>query len=142
MNLTQSPFNAGVLIDLPGFGLSQVQELAKRYTLSDPDQIAEEMSKLVGGNPFLIHWGLYQLSLPEVTIDQLFESAISPNGVYSSHLRQKLSDLRQMPESIPVMQSIVKGEVLKYVEPLMAFKLQSQGLVSVRSEERRVGKEC
>ena len=135
MNLTQSPFNVGVLIDLPGFGLSQVQELAKRYTLPDPDQIAEEMSKLVGGNPFLIHWGLYQLSLPEVTIDQLFESAIEPNGIYTSHLRQKLSDLRQSPESIPIMQAIVKGEVIKYVEPLIAFNLQSQGLVSVENQQ-------
>ena len=135
MNLTQSPFNAGVLIDLPGFGLSQVQELAKRYTLPNPDQIAEEMSKLVGGNPLLIHWGLYQLSLPEVTIDQLFESAIEPNGIYTSHLRQKLSDLRQSPESIPIMQAIVKGEVIKYVEPLIAFNLQSQGLVSVENQQ-------
>ena len=134
MNLTQSPFNAGVLIDLPGFGLSQVQELAKRYTLPNPDQIAEEMSKLVGGNPLLIHWGLYQLSLPEVTIDQLFESAIEPNGIYTSHLRQKLSDLRQSPESIPIMQAIVKGEVIKYVEPSIAFNLQSQGLVSVENQ--------
>ena len=117
MNLSQSPFNAGVLIDLPGFRLSQVQELAKRYTLPDPNQIAEEMSKLVGGNPFLIHWGLYQLSLPEVSIDQLFEGAISPYGIYASHLRQKLSDLRQSPESIPIIQAIVKGEVLNYVEP-------------------------
>ena len=135
MNLSQSPFNAGVLTDLPGFRLSQVQELAKRYTLPDPNQIAEEMSKLVGGNPFLIHWGLYQLSLPEVSIDQLFEGAISPYGIYASHLRQKLSDLRQSPESIPIIQAIVKGEVLNYVEPLMAFKLQSQGLVSVENQQ-------
>jgi AAA-like domain len=135
MNMTQSPFNAGVLIDLPGFGLSQVQELAKRYSLPDADQIAEEMSKLVGGNPFLIHWGLYQLSLPEVTIDQLFESAISPNGIYSSHLRQKLADLRQNPESAMVMKAIVNNKKLDYIEPLMAFQLQSQGLVVVENQQ-------
>lgn len=54
IDMSQSPFNVGVSIELPEFSLEQVQDLVQRYQFDWTfDQVRQFMA-IVGGHPFLI----------------------------------------------------------------------------------------
>jgi hypothetical protein len=135
MSLTQSPFNAGILIDLPGFESEQVEDLLQRYNVPDLEEVSAVLIQLVGSNPFLLHWAIYHLSLPDMNLEVLLESSTAPDGIYASHLRQKLTDILQDALLVPVLRQIVSKPIGCGVDSLAAFKLQSQGLVTLENQK-------
>ncbi|WP_414528079.1 AAA-like domain-containing protein, partial [Nodularia chucula] len=134
LNVHQSPFNVGLLIELPPFTPQQVQELATRYGLETPEIYANELVKLVGGNPYLTQLSLFHLTHSQQNIEQLLATATLPDSIFNSHLRQQFSYLEQHPELKAVMEQVVKYPHGLEVHPSQSFKLQGVGLIRFKSQ--------
>jgi diguanylate cyclase (GGDEF)-like protein len=138
LKLNQSPFNVGVTVPLPPFSLKQVQNLAERYGLSwaASEQGAQRLTPLqamVGGHPYLTSLALYHLRQGKMTLEKLLETASTPVGIYSQHLRELLSLLQAEPELISAMQQVVSTTRLNQLDAIAAYKLESMGLVQLDS---------
>lgn len=140
LSLNQSPFNVGLLVELSGFTLAQVKELALRYGLSRADEAAEHLLHLLAGNPYLTQLALFHLCQQELTLEALEQTAIAPNGIFNSHLRRQLGNLQEFPDLLAAMKAVVSSPEGVGLSPAQAFKLQSLGLV--RCEEQHARPSC
>lgn len=140
LNIAQSPFNAGLLVEPPVFNLDQAIALAKAYSLSDPASCAKALMQLVGGRPHLLHLGMYHLNVSEKPIQDLTENALTGSSIYSAHLRNQLWELQKYPELLAALKQVVNAEQPIEIPPLVAYKLQSRGLVSI--DHHRVCSSC
>ncbi|MBW4466444.1 MAG: AAA-like domain-containing protein [Pegethrix bostrychoides GSE-TBD4-15B] len=132
LNLHQSPFNVGLLIELPHFSPAQVQELASRYGLRCTEAEIAQIWELVGGHPYLTQLTLFHLAQPQ-PLAQIIETVTSPNSIFNSHLRQQFGRLEQDADLMTGMQQVIhsSGAILP---PNQAFKLQGLGLVSFENQ--------
>ncbi len=135
LNIHQSPFNAGLAIELPPFDREQVQDLAQRYGVDDAEDCAEVLLTLVGGSPYLVQLGLHHLSLQNVTLKQLVEIPIGSDSIYNAHLRNLLWDLQRYPDLMTALKRVVSSSSPVEVEAIQAFKLQSKGLVRLKDQK-------
>lgn len=132
LDIHQSPFNVGLPIYLPDWGIEQVQELALRYGL---DWIQEDafhaLLATVGGHPYLVQLALYYLWEGNLSIEEILRDAATDAGIYGSHLRRLLEILNSSPELCSAMKKVVKSDQPVEVPPIVAYKLQSMGLVKL-----------
>lgn len=135
LNLHQSPFNAGLAIELPTFTQEQIYELAQRYLVEQPEKCAVELLALTGGNPYLVQLGLHHLSLQTVALEELVQHATASDGVYGNHLRNLLLNLQQYPDLLVAMKQVVSSVSPVELETLQSFKLQSKGLIRVKDQQ-------
>jgi transcriptional regulator with XRE-family HTH domain len=140
LNIHQSPFNAGLSIELPNFTQTQVQDLAQRYGLEPSQDYARDLIALVGGNPYLVQLGLHYLSNQEITRSQLLKTAATSDGIYAVHLRKQMWDLQNYPDLVGVLKRVVGSPTPVELEPIQAFKLQSMGLITL--SDRKVLPSC
>jgi len=131
MNVNQSPFNVGLPVDLPEFTPEQILSLAKRHELNWTDAEVEKLIAIVGGHPFLVRVALYQIKYQDLTLDSVLETAVSESGLYGDHLRRHLWNLQQHPELAEAMKKVVNASEPVQLEGLLAFKLNSMGLVNL-----------
>ena len=129
LSLNQSPFNVGLLIVLSAFTQEQVQELALRYQLMPSETYAIELTKLVGGNPYLTQLAMFHLSQHQVNLDRLLETITTPESIFDSHLRQQLGYLEQYSELKEAMRQVIMSVDGVELHPAQAFKLQGVGLI-------------
>lgn len=134
LNLHQSPFNVGLLIELPCFTHDQVQELASRYGLTFAASHIEFLLYLVGGNPYLTQLALFYLSQKAITLDNLRDTAIAPDSIFSSHLRQQFGRLEHDPDMLTGMQQVISDPTGAVLHPTAAFKLQGLGLIQFQNQ--------
>jgi transcriptional regulator with XRE-family HTH domain len=132
MNLNQSPFNVGLSIELPEFTLAQVQDLTHRYQLDWTHQIGELM-RLVGGHPYLVRVAMYHVAHQAIAFEQVLEQAATEVGIYSDHLRRLLWNLEQHPELANAFRNVVTAKAPVSLKSILAFKLNSLGLVTIAS---------
>jgi AAA-like domain len=136
LNLNQSPFNVGITITLPPFTLKQVQNLALRYGLhwaanSEGAKRLAPLQAMVGGHPYLVSLALYHLCQEEMTLEVLLETASTPVGIYSQHLRELLTLLKKQPELMSAMQQVIATDEKVELDAIAAYKLESMGLVQL-----------
>ncbi|MBD2314072.1 AAA-like domain-containing protein [Desertifilum sp. FACHB-1129] len=134
LNLHQSPFNVGLSIELSCFNLDRVKELTLRYGLSSENAYAETLLNLVGGHPYLTQLALFDLSQRPVEPKEFTQTAIAPDSIFSSHLRQQLACLEQDPELLNAMKQTLLTPEGALLHPTQAFKLQGLGLVSFQNQ--------
>lgn len=140
MNVNQSPFNVGLPIDLPEFTLVQILSLARRHELNWGEDEVAKLIKIVGGHPFLVRVALYQIKYQDLTLDSVLKTAVLETGLYGDHLRRHLWNLQQHPELAEAMKKVVNASEPVQLEGLLAFKLNSMGLVNLDSN--RVKPRC
>ncbi len=139
LNINQSPFNVGELIELSEFTSEQVQEFAKQYGL-DGDKVGTQgfvpLLTMVGGHPYLLQQAFSHLkSRPDITLEQLLAMAPTEAGIYSSHLREHWLILQQEPGLAVAFKKVVTATRPVQLEPMQAYKLQSMGLVELQGNE-------
>jgi transcriptional regulator with XRE-family HTH domain len=130
LQLNQSPFNVGLPIKLNTFDRVEVQELARRYGLDweDGSQV-EQLMDLVGGHPMLVNIALYHLSCGDLTLAQLLETAPTATGIYSYHLQTHRVVLAAHPELAVALDAVLSAAEPIALEPILAYKLNSLGLI-------------
>jgi hypothetical protein len=140
LSVAQSPFNAGLLIELPGLTSAQVLTLARQYGVEDIANVTPALMKLVGDRPHLLHLGLYHLGISGMAIDDLINNALTGASIYSSHLRNQLWDLQKHPELLTALKQMVDAKAAIELPPLIAYKLQSRGLAIL--EQGKIKPSC
>ena len=56
-------------------------------------------------------------------------AASTESGIYSSHLRRQLTTLQKNPELLNALEAAIVAERSISLEPILAYKLESMGLV-------------
>ncbi|WP_442948661.1 AAA-like domain-containing protein [Nostoc sp.] len=140
LNLNQSPFNVGITITLPPFTLNQIQNLALCYGLhsaadSEGAKRLVPLQTMVGGHPYLVSLALYHLCQEEMTLEVLLETASTPVGIYSQHLRELLNLLQKEPELMSAMQQVIATDEKVELNAIAAYKLESMGLVQLNGNQ-------
>ncbi|HAG81109.1 MAG TPA: diguanylate cyclase [Cyanobacteria bacterium UBA12227] len=137
LNINQSPFNIGLPIKLPELSLDQVQELAQCYGLDWTDgSQAKTLMAMVGGHPYLVQLALYHLTnSPQKSLNQLLGEAATITGIYHTHLQELLATLQRYPELVSAIKEVVNAEGSVQLNPLLAYKLESLGLVKLEGNQ-------
>ncbi|NMF84409.1 hypothetical protein E1H13_13875 [Nodosilinea sp. P-1105] len=127
LNLNQSPFNVGLPVHLPKLTVAEVRSLVQTYGLSDP--VADPLTELVSGHPFLTQLALYHLWAGQLCLADLPQRAITPSGIYANHLNRCLASLQGKADLTEALQQVIKTETgLRLAFPV-ATKLESLGLI-------------
>jgi hypothetical protein len=127
-DINQSPFNVGLKIDLEDFALEQVQDLNQRHGTPLNESELLDMMELLGGHPYLVRQALYTLVDEGITWAELARSAASESGPFSSHLRQYLWRLRDKPQLIEAIKSILYSKQ-PYADEVTLTRLNAAGLI-------------
>jgi transcriptional regulator with XRE-family HTH domain len=135
VDINQSPFNVGLVADLPEFTQEQVKDLAQRHQLNWSDIEVEKLMGLVGGHPFLVRLALYKIAIQEINLAQVLQTAATAEGIYSKHLQHLESILKQQPELWTAMQKVVDSSSPVFLATEIRFKLHSLGLVKLQGDE-------
>lgn len=135
LQLNQSPFNVGLPIQLTGFSLDQVQQLAQRYGFDWANgEEARQLMAMIGGHPALVHIALYHLSCGEV-MAQLLHSAPTSTGIYSHHLQRHWATLQDQPELAIALHAVMNANEPVPLEPILAYKLSTMGLIKLNDNK-------
>ncbi|RFP63162.1 MAG: hypothetical protein BJG00_000660 [Limnothrix sp. CACIAM 69d] len=129
LSLNQSPFNVGLLLELPAFTCEQVVTLAQQYQLTAAKEYGHAIFTFLGGNPFLSQIGLFYLAHQKLSLADLPQQATNPDSVFSSYLRRLLKLLEQQ-ELLETMQQVVRSPKGLELPHTKAFRLQGLGLVT------------
>jgi len=136
LNINQSPFNVGVLIELSDFTSEQVQDFAKQHRLNWNTAQVELLMKMVGGHPYLLQQAFSYLKINQnITLEQLLETAPKEAGIYTHHLRKHLLNLEEHPDLASALKKVVSSTASVRLESIQAHKLQSMGLVKLEGNE-------
>ncbi|MBD2537646.1 AAA-like domain-containing protein [Coleofasciculus sp. FACHB-SPT36] len=136
LNIDQSPFNVGEEIELPEFSEEQVQDFAARHQLNWNTAQVQQLIDMVGGHPLLVQQALSHLrSHPDVTLEQLLQTAPTEAGIYRNHLRKHLSHLLQHPELAIAFKKVVTATSSVRLDSESTYKLHSMGLVNLQGNE-------
>lgn len=144
LNLNQSPFNVGLLLELPGFTDLEIQTLAMCYGFSWNLAEAMALQQFVGGHPYLVQMTLYHLasgysiaSYQPQTLAQILECEPIANGIYSDYLQRLLTILLTHPELNQTLQQVLTQRLTHPTTPHIQ-KLQSLGLVEIQGERIQI----
>jgi hypothetical protein len=135
LNITQSPFNVGLPIELPDLTTEQTQNLIQRHGLSLNESEFDKLRTLVGGHPYLVRVALYQLARGRITLEELLQIAPTEEGPYSDHLRRHLRNLEEDEELVIAIKKVINANVPVDVGSLQAFRLRSMGLVNFKGNK-------
>jgi AAA-like domain len=139
LDLNSSPFNIGLVIQLPEFNLEQIQDLAQRHGLDWTDAVGIQNSlslqAMVGGHPYLVRLALYHLvNNPQTNLEQLLQAAPTINGIYRTYLHQHLAVLQKNLELAKALKQVIIAGSLK-LNHILASKLESLGLVKFQGNK-------
>jgi serine/threonine protein kinase len=132
-DLNQSPFNVGTRLALEDFSFEQVAELNRRYgsPLGDQAEVARYF-RLVGGHPYLVRRGIYEMAAREIKLAALEARADRDDGPFSDHLRRLAVSLAQDRTLSEVVRRVLKGGSSVGTESF--YRLRSAGLMAGDSE--------
>ncbi|MCC5899923.1 MAG: AAA-like domain-containing protein [Phormidium sp. BM_Day4_Bin.17] len=140
LTLHQSPFNVGLLIELPHFNPVEVEELTCRYGLNSPDITAQAVFALVGGHPYLTQLCLFYLAQGELTIEDLAAETIAHHTIFHSYLRRQVQLMESDPDLIEAMTEVARNPAGIELSHQSAYRLQ--GLGAIRLKERLAIPSC
>ncbi|HZB43631.1 MAG TPA: AAA-like domain-containing protein [Pyrinomonadaceae bacterium] len=125
----QSPFNVGTKLELRDFTPQQAAELNARLgsPLRDPAEVAR-MYALLGGHPYLVHRGLYEMKQRGLSIDDFEATADRDEGPYGDHLRRILVLLARDPELTEIVRGVLGGQPCPTMDSF--YRLRSAGLLT------------
>ena len=135
LNVNKSPFNVGLPVELKPFTPEQIRELATRYDLQQPQEIATQLIAIADGQPYLTQLALYHLWLNSLTLNELVNTAATSNGIYSEHLRRQWWALEQNPRLAYTFSKVLQQDQPTELELYLGFKLESLGLVKLQGNK-------
>ncbi|WP_318780330.1 AAA-like domain-containing protein [Atlanticothrix silvestris] len=138
LKLNQSLFNVGLTISLPPFTLEQVRNLAEQYGIDWAAKYLIRLQTMIGGHPYLVNLAFYHLRQENITLEQLLDTAATPAGIFSQHLRGLLTLLQKEPQLMSAMQQVVAIDERVELDAITAYKLESMGLVQLEGNQARI----
>jgi len=109
-DLNQSPFNVGTRLQLEDFTLAQTADLNQRYGALMRDQSeVERFFALLGGHPYLVQQGLYEMWLHKLDLAAIEAKADYEEGIFGNHLRRIWALLERDPGLCEAMRNVLQG---------------------------------
>jgi hypothetical protein len=71
LDMNQSPFNAGVPVELREFDSQQMHDLARVHGLDWDEGQLRELISAIGGHPYLVRLAMYEISCGKISLNQL-----------------------------------------------------------------------
>ncbi len=134
----QSPFNIGLGIDLLEFTGAQVQDLADRHGLNWNENQVKQLTKMVGGHPYLVRLALYEIATQHLTLEELLKTAPTDIGIYREYLQRQLNTLKKHSELVQALKKVIDSQKKVSLEPEHRFKLHSMGLIKFLNNEVQI----
>jgi hypothetical protein len=135
MDINQSPFNVGLPIELPEFTPTQILDLAQRHQLEWSNTEVEQLRDMIGGHPYLVRLALYKIAHDGIPLTNLLETASTPSGIFSNHLRHLSLILTKEQELGTAMKEIVNSPSPGKFSDAVRYKLKALGLVNLLNDE-------
>ncbi|MEL7246251.1 MAG: AAA-like domain-containing protein, partial [Cyanobacteria bacterium J06573_2] len=135
LDLNQSPFNAGVPIELLELNTQQVQNLAVLHQLNLSDRAIIKLISILGGHPYLIRLALYHISCNLINLETLLANASKESGIYSHHLRRYLETLQKKPTLATSFKQVIDADKPVNLNPMQIYQLYSMGLVKLKDNQ-------
>ena len=126
-DVSQSPFNVGLRIQLSDFGPAQVAELNRRHGSPVAERDLSKLVELLGGHPYLTRQALYTLVDQKLSWAEFARLAATEDGPFGSHLRYYLWQLSDRPELVKGMQEVLTRE--RCFDEAVLYRLSAAGLV-------------
>ena len=137
LDINQSPFNAGIEIELKDLNQNQVLSLAQQYGLNWEADKVKQLMDVVGGHPYLVKEAVEQVKQQDMTLEQLLQSAPTISGIYRDHLGRHWRNLPQDSQLAQAFKKIVTGNNLVELNSDLnldiAVKLDDLGLVKLQA---------
>lgn len=129
LDINQSPFNIGLVVELEEFTPEEIETLAQRHKLDyNPTQV-QQLISMLGGHPYLIRLALYHLALGEIALDKLLQDAPTNAGIYEEYLRRILNIFQLNRKLTVAFIEVVNATEAVAIETMQAYQLYSIGLV-------------
>jgi transcriptional regulator with XRE-family HTH domain len=135
LDMNQSPFNAGLPVELLEFDSKQVLSLASVHGLSWQESQVTELMNMVGGHPYLVRLALYEVSVGKSTLEQLLRDAPTEVGIFGYHLRRQLEVVHQASELAQALLKVVASMEPVALDSMQIYKLHSMGLVHQQNNQ-------
>ena len=130
LNINQSPFNVGEVIEPKIFTRQQIEELAQQYGLDLSDSKIEQLISLLDGHPYLVDLMMSHLANnSEISLAILLKQAPTDIGIYSSFLQQLLNKLRNNEQLAQAFLKIIQSETEIKIDIMIARQLYWMGLI-------------
>jgi hypothetical protein len=130
----ESPFTVAERINLADFAPADVRTLNHLYRSPLQEGQIQQLLKLVGGHPYLVHYAIYAIAEGIYSAKELFAHALAENGPFEDHLNHLLFRLYRKPELPDGMRQIIARQSCR--DERMFYRLSGAGLV--RREGDRV----
>jgi DNA-binding winged helix-turn-helix (wHTH) protein len=127
-DLNQSPFNVGTRLKLDDFVLAQVAELNLRYRSPLDDHGVASYYELVGGHPYLVQRGLFEMTNHGLGLKAIEERADHDEGIFGDHLQRLLLSLERDPGLSAAVRSILQRQPDMTTADF--YRLRSAGVIT------------
>ncbi len=132
----QSPFNVGLPLSLPPLSPEQALELAQCYGLATislgSTQSLKSLIQLVDGHPYLLQLAFYHLRDGVLSLDDLLQSAATPQSIYHNYLMSLWHKLRQDDSLFEAFREVFSADVPITLDLNVAHRLEGMGLVKIQ----------
>jgi DNA-binding CsgD family transcriptional regulator len=127
-NLNQSPFNVGQVIEVADFSVEQVADLNQRHGGPLGLGEVERLTRLVGGQPYLVRQALYLVASGTRTAPEIFATASDERGPFGDHLRYHLLRMYDKADLVAGMLEVLRHQTC--ADEGVFFRLRGAGLVT------------
>jgi DNA-binding SARP family transcriptional activator len=125
----QSPFNVGTRLDLRDFTLEEVSDLNHRFGCPlRTEAEVERFHEWVGGQPYLVHRGLYTLVSQSLVLKDLQGQAERDIGIFGDHLRRLLVSIVQEDQLWEAVRQVLVGKPCPTSDSF--YRLSAAGIVT------------
>lgn len=133
--LSPQLFQFGMVLELEDFQVSHLQHLLHQHQLQLSDIQLARITDMIGGHPYLIRQFFHQLTLTQLSLEQLLEMAPTQSGIYSEFLYQLGYDLQFSPELIQTLKRIVQVQQPLTLTPALTYSLYHWGLIKKQGNQ-------
>jgi hypothetical protein len=135
----QSPFNVGLLVELPYFSWPQIQQLRECYSLGemtkDDTAALKSLVDFVGGHPYLMQLAFYWLQAGALSLAQILNMASTNQGIYGEYLRRLWSALQREEALGEAFYRVLVNSAPVTLSPKQAYALADMGLVELMGHQ-------
>jgi hypothetical protein len=128
-----SPFNVGEVLTLEDFTFEELESLNGLHKSPFGTDDLQRLHHLLGGHPYLTRRAMYLVVSQQITIAQLFKTAVNWDGPFRDHLRSQIFDLSQRPELRHALKEIL--ETGDCSDKKILHRLSGAGLVRINAQD-------
>lgn len=127
-DLNRSPFNVGEEFHLHEFSEEEVRQFISMHGLNLPQHQIDILMKMYGGQPYLVHIALNNLSNKKYTFDELIKKSSLESGPFTKHMKIIMENIFNNEKLSALVKTIIKNNYANDTQNI--DKLRAAGLVT------------